>query len=51
MNVNRLLVENTIPGDWVMLKMDVEGAECASKSLFPHVSTSEEQERAKSYCF
>jgi len=26
-NVNRLLYENTIPGDFVLLKMDVEGAE------------------------
>jgi len=26
-NVNRLLTEHTIPGDWVMMKMDVEGAE------------------------
>lgn len=27
MNINRLIYENTIPGDWVMLKMDIEGAE------------------------
>eukprot|EP00405_Crypthecodinium_cohnii_P017383 CAMPEP_0206450874 /NCGR_PEP_ID=MMETSP0324_2-20121206/18996_1 /ASSEMBLY_ACC=CAM_ASM_000836 /TAXON_ID=2866 /ORGANISM="Crypthecodinium cohnii, Strain Seligo" /LENGTH=269 /DNA_ID=CAMNT_0053920629 /DNA_START=49 /DNA_END=858 /DNA_ORIENTATION=+ len=27
MNLNRLLKENTIPGDWVMVKMDIEGAE------------------------
>lgn len=26
-NINRLIYENTIPGDWVMLKMDIEGAE------------------------
>mmetsp|Transcript_37780 Transcript_37780/g.70488 ORF Transcript_37780/g.70488 Transcript_37780/m.70488 type:complete len:259 (+) Transcript_37780:23-799(+) len=26
-NVNRLLTEHTIPGDWVTIKMDVEGAE------------------------
>lgn len=26
-NINRLLTENTIPGDWVMMNMDVEGAE------------------------
>lgn len=27
MNLNRILYENTIPGDWVMLKMDIEGVE------------------------
>eukprot|EP00403_Amphidinium_massartii_P042716 CAMPEP_0178451490 /NCGR_PEP_ID=MMETSP0689_2-20121128/43716_1 /TAXON_ID=160604 /ORGANISM="Amphidinium massartii, Strain CS-259" /LENGTH=325 /DNA_ID=CAMNT_0020077087 /DNA_START=1 /DNA_END=978 /DNA_ORIENTATION=+ len=27
MNLNRYLYENTIPGDWVMVKMDIEGAE------------------------
>mmetsp|Transcript_5994 Transcript_5994/g.10276 ORF Transcript_5994/g.10276 Transcript_5994/m.10276 type:complete len:323 (+) Transcript_5994:86-1054(+) len=27
LNINRYLYENTIPGDWVMLKMDIEGAE------------------------
>eukprot|EP00429_Kryptoperidinium_foliaceum_P043852 CAMPEP_0176106840 /NCGR_PEP_ID=MMETSP0120_2-20121206/53615_1 /TAXON_ID=160619 /ORGANISM="Kryptoperidinium foliaceum, Strain CCMP 1326" /LENGTH=266 /DNA_ID=CAMNT_0017440963 /DNA_START=53 /DNA_END=853 /DNA_ORIENTATION=- len=27
MNLNRLLAEKTIPGDWVMVKMDIEGAE------------------------
>lgn len=27
MNVARLIYEKTIPGDWVMLKMDIEGAE------------------------
>lgn len=37
MNLNRLLYENTIPGDWVMVKMDIEGAEwdilpCLSKA-------------------
>lgn len=26
-NLNRLIYENTIPGDWVMVKMDIEGAE------------------------
>jgi len=26
-NLNRLLKEKTIPGDWVMVKMDIEGAE------------------------
>eukprot|EP00441_Pelagodinium_beii_P043989 CAMPEP_0197650192 /NCGR_PEP_ID=MMETSP1338-20131121/30792_1 /TAXON_ID=43686 ORGANISM="Pelagodinium beii, Strain RCC1491" /NCGR_SAMPLE_ID=MMETSP1338 /ASSEMBLY_ACC=CAM_ASM_000754 /LENGTH=214 /DNA_ID=CAMNT_0043224545 /DNA_START=228 /DNA_END=872 /DNA_ORIENTATION=+ len=26
-NINKLLTENTIPGDWVMMNMDVEGAE------------------------
>merc|ERR1719262_331870 len=26
-NIIRLILENTIPGDWVMLKMDIEGAE------------------------
>eukprot|EP00435_Cladocopium_sp_Y103_P071486 s558_g37.t1 len=26
-NINRLLIENAIPGDYVILKMDVEGAE------------------------
>mmetsp|Transcript_79374 Transcript_79374/g.222610 ORF Transcript_79374/g.222610 Transcript_79374/m.222610 type:complete len:268 (+) Transcript_79374:54-857(+) len=27
LNLNKLLVEQTIPGDWVMVKMDIEGAE------------------------
>eukprot|EP00930_Biecheleria_cincta_P095662 TRINITY_DN87605_c0_g1_i1.p1 TRINITY_DN87605_c0_g1~~TRINITY_DN87605_c0_g1_i1.p1 ORF type:complete len:278 (-),score=48.73 TRINITY_DN87605_c0_g1_i1:117-881(-) len=27
LNINRLLTESTIPGDWVLMKMDVEGAE------------------------
>jgi len=27
MNLNRLLHEHTIPNDWVMVKMDIEGAE------------------------
>merc|ERR1719146_572785 len=27
MNVVELLAENVIPGDWVMLKVDIEGAE------------------------
>mmetsp|Transcript_35829 Transcript_35829/g.65049 ORF Transcript_35829/g.65049 Transcript_35829/m.65049 type:complete len:261 (-) Transcript_35829:86-868(-) len=27
MNVNQLIKENTIPGDWVILKVDIEGAE------------------------
>lgn len=27
MNLNRLLYERTIPADWVMVKMDIEGAE------------------------
>lgn len=27
LNLNRLLYERTIPGDWVMVKMDIEGAE------------------------
>jgi len=27
LNLNRLLFENTIPGDWVMVKMDVDGVE------------------------
>jgi len=36
-NLNRILFENTIPDDWVMLKMDIEGAEwdvlpCLAKS-------------------
>jgi len=26
-NLNRVLYEQTIPGDWVMVKMDIEGAE------------------------
>jgi hypothetical protein len=26
-NIVRMLYENTIPGDWVMLKMDIEGSE------------------------
>lgn len=26
-NLNRLIYEHTIPGDWVMVKMDIEGAE------------------------
>jgi len=26
-NLNRILFEKTIPGDWVMVKMDIEGAE------------------------
>jgi len=26
-NIIRMLYENTIPGDWVMLKMDIEGSE------------------------
>jgi len=37
MNLNRILFEQTIPGDWVMVKMDIEGAEfdvmpCLSRS-------------------
>eukprot|EP00403_Amphidinium_massartii_P012495 CAMPEP_0178415290 /NCGR_PEP_ID=MMETSP0689_2-20121128/23476_1 /TAXON_ID=160604 /ORGANISM="Amphidinium massartii, Strain CS-259" /LENGTH=315 /DNA_ID=CAMNT_0020036607 /DNA_START=103 /DNA_END=1047 /DNA_ORIENTATION=- len=27
LNLNRYLYENTIPGDWVIIKMDIEGAE------------------------
>lgn len=27
MNLNRILVEQTIPSDWVMVKMDIEGSE------------------------
>lgn len=27
MNLNRILHEQTIPGDWVMVKMDIEGSE------------------------
>jgi len=27
LNVNRILYENTIPSDWVMVKMDIEGTE------------------------
>jgi len=27
MNLNRMLYEHAIPGDWVMVKMDIEGAE------------------------
>jgi len=27
MNLNRILTEQTIPGDWVMVKMDIEGSE------------------------
>jgi len=27
MNLNRILIEQTIPGDWVMVKMDIEGSE------------------------
>jgi FkbM family methyltransferase len=27
MNLNRILYEQTIPGDWVMVKMDIEGSE------------------------
>eukprot|EP00929_Paragymnodinium_shiwhaense_P050888 TRINITY_DN2561_c0_g3_i1.p1 TRINITY_DN2561_c0_g3~~TRINITY_DN2561_c0_g3_i1.p1 ORF type:complete len:293 (+),score=88.77 TRINITY_DN2561_c0_g3_i1:75-953(+) len=26
-NINRLVYENTIPGDWVLLKVDIEGSE------------------------
>merc|ERR1719183_2296402 len=26
-NLNRILYEQTIPGDWVMVKMDIEGSE------------------------
>jgi FkbM family methyltransferase len=26
-NLNRILFENTIPGDWVLVKMDIEGSE------------------------
>lgn len=26
-NLNRILYENTIPGDWVIVKMDIEGSE------------------------
>lgn len=37
MNLNRILHEQTIPGDWVMVKMDIEGSEwdvlpCTAKS-------------------
>jgi FkbM family methyltransferase len=37
LNLNKLLYENTIPDDWVMVKMDIEGAEwdimpCLAKS-------------------
>eukprot|EP00930_Biecheleria_cincta_P075313 TRINITY_DN6247_c0_g1_i1.p1 TRINITY_DN6247_c0_g1~~TRINITY_DN6247_c0_g1_i1.p1 ORF type:complete len:252 (+),score=54.50 TRINITY_DN6247_c0_g1_i1:35-790(+) len=36
-SVNKLITENTIPGDWVVLKVDIEGAEyevipCLAKS-------------------
>jgi FkbM family methyltransferase len=36
-NLNKILFEETIPGDWVMVKMDIEGAEfdvlpCLSKA-------------------
>jgi FkbM family methyltransferase len=36
-NLNRMLYESTIPGDWVMVKMDIEGSEydvlpCVAKS-------------------
>merc|ERR1719197_2168985 len=36
-NLIRMVYENTIPGDWVMVKMDIEGAEwdvvpCLAKS-------------------
>mmetsp|Transcript_57287 Transcript_57287/g.123958 ORF Transcript_57287/g.123958 Transcript_57287/m.123958 type:complete len:262 (-) Transcript_57287:104-889(-) len=36
-NLNRILFEHTIPGDWVMVKMDIEGSEfdvlpCLAKS-------------------
>lgn len=27
LNLNRILVENTIPSDWVIVKMDIEGSE------------------------
>jgi len=37
MNLNKILAEQTIPGDWVMVKMDIEGSEydvlpCLAKS-------------------
>jgi len=37
LNLNRVLYEQTIPGDWVMVKMDIEGSEfdvlpCVAKS-------------------
>jgi len=38
MNLNKILFEQTIPSDWVMVKMDIEGAEydvlpCLAKSI------------------
>jgi len=40
-NLMRILYENTIPGDWVMVKMDIEGAEwdilpCLANSPIAH---------------
>jgi FkbM family methyltransferase len=37
-NLNRILYEGTIPGDWVMVKMDIEGSEY---DVLPCLSTSE----------
>jgi FkbM family methyltransferase len=42
MNLNRILVEQTIPGDWVMVKMDIEGSEydvlpCTAKAGAAHL--------------
>jgi len=40
-NLNQMLYENTIPGDWVMVKMDIEGAEwdiMPCLALSPHAS-------------
>lgn len=38
-NVNRLLYESTIPGDFVILKMDVEGAEWDILPCMAHASS------------
>lgn len=42
MNLNRILFEQTIPGDWVMVKMDIEGSEfdvlpCVANSPAAHL--------------
>jgi len=41
-NLNRILYEQTIPGDWVMVKMDIEGSEfdvlpCTANSPSAHL--------------
>jgi FkbM family methyltransferase len=41
-NLNKILFEQTMPGDWVMVKMDIEGSEfdvlpCTAKSAAAHL--------------